>query len=407
MIHIATILKHNVIGKLLNHLVVFFINVLIVRLLGASGSGAYFNELYALNFVVFIFSAGLDYAAIAWLSRDLKYLPVINKILLQVICMFIIFLVSTVLLFPGLAKAYFQQPVLAILFFSTGNLMLIFFQGVLSALKKFNLQNIILGACNLLFLAYLYFFFNPGDTNNLEKIAIAYAALLLIQGIMMFAFSYAKSLDNSIKVNRAAFLRSGIYIMFSSLVYFAFLRVDNFFVEKYAGNITLGNYVQCGKIGQYFLYFSSIISSTILPFISTETVGASYTEWKKMMKPYIILICLAAMFIAATGYYLFPVIFGNDFTEMYPIMLILLPGFVCLGMLTLLNAVYIGKGNIRMIFAGDLMGLILVVVFDFLLVPEYGAIAAAIISSVAYCIVFLFLLAGFKNQFSLPSNGLQ
>jgi O-antigen/teichoic acid export membrane protein len=407
MIHIATILKHNVIGKLLNHLVVFFINVLIVRLLGASGSGAYFNELYALNFVVFIFSAGLDYAAIAWLSRDLKYLPVINKILLQVICMFIIFLVSTVLLFPGLAKAYFQQPVLAILFFSTGNLMLIFFQGVLSALKKFNLQNIILGACNLLFLAYLYFFFNPGDTNNLEKIAIAYAALLLIQGIMMFAFSYAKSLDNSIKVNRAAFLRSGIYIMFSSLVYFAFLRVDNFFVEKYAGNITLGNYVQCGKIGQYFLYFSSIISSTILPFISTETVGASYTEWKKMMKPYIILICLAALFIAATGYYLFPAIFGNDFTEMYPIMLILLPGFVCLGMLTLLNAVYIGKGNIRMIFAGDVMGLLLVVFFDCLLVPEYGAIAAAIISSVAYCIVFLFLLAGFKKQFSLPPNGRQ
>lgn len=284
---------------------------------------------------------------------------------------------------------------------------MIFFQGVLSALKKFNLQNIILGACNLLFLAYLYFFFKPGEPDNLEKIAIAYAALLLIQGIMMFAFSYAKSLDNNIKVNRAAFLRSGIYIMFSSLVYFAFLRVDNFFVEKYAGNITLGNYVQCGKIGQYFLYFSSIISSTILPFISTETVGASYTEWKKMMKPYIILICLAALFIAATGYYLFPVIFGNDFTEMYPIMLILLPGFVCLGMLTLLNAVYIGKGNIRMIFAGDLMGLILVVVFDFLLVPEYGAIAAAIISSVAYCIVFLFLLAGFKKQFSLPSNGRQ
>lgn len=407
MIHIATILKHNVIGKLLNHLVVFFINVLIVRLLGASGSGAYFNELYALNFVVFIFSAGLDYAAIAWLSRDLKYLPVINKILLQVICLFIIFLVSTVILFPGMAKAYFQQPVSAILFFSTGNLLLIFFQGVLSALKKFNLQNIILGACNLLFLAYLYIFFKPGEPDNLEKIAIAYAALLLIQGIMMFAFSYAKSLDNNINVNRAAFLRSGIYIMFSSLVYFAFLRVDNFFVEKYAGNITLGNYVQCGKIGQYFLYFSSIISSTILPFISTETVGASYTEWKKMMKPYIILICLAALFIAATGYYLFPAIFGNDFTEMYPIMLILLPGFVCLGMLTLLNAVYIGKGNIRMIFAGDLMGLILVVVFDFLLVPEYGAIAAAIISSVAYCIVFLFLLAGFKNQFSLPSNGLQ
>ena len=41
MINITTILKHNVIGKLLNHLIVFFINVHIVRLLGASESGFY------------------------------------------------------------------------------------------------------------------------------------------------------------------------------------------------------------------------------------------------------------------------------------------------------------------------------------------------------------------------------
>jgi O-antigen/teichoic acid export membrane protein len=192
--------------------------------------------------------------------------------------------------------------------------------------------------------------------------------------------------------------------MISSLVYFAFLRVDNFFVEKYENSITLGNYVQCGKIGQYFLYFSSIISSTLLPFISTETVGASYTEWKKMMKPYILLICLVATGIAVTGKYIFPLIFGNDFNEMYYLMLILLPGFVCLGMLTLLNVVYIGKGNIGKIFLGDLTGLILVIGFDSWLVPRYGAFAAAIVSSVAYCMLFLYLLSSFKKQFSLPSK---
>ena len=406
MINITTILKHNVIGKLLNHLIVFFINVYIVRLLGASESGFYFNELYVLNFVVFIFSAGLDYAAIALLAQQPKLLSILNKMLLGVVAVFaaLIFLYAYFIL-PSTTQ-YFKQPAIAITLFSIGNLLLIFYQGILSALKKFNLQNILLGACNLLFLAYLMFLFKPGDTNFLQKISTSYAILLFLQGLLMFFFSisFTRTTETGVSVNWLLFIRSGIYIMISSLVYFAFLRVDNFFVERYADNITLGNYVQCGKIGQYFLYFSSIISSTLLPFISTETVGASFIEWRKMMKPYIILLCIAALIIALTGNYIFPILFGDDFKEMYSLMLILLPGFVCLGMLTLLNAVYIGKGNIRRMFLGDLLGLALVLLFDALLVPQYGAYVAAIISSTAYCLVFLFLLSSFKKQFSLPSK---
>lgn len=404
MINIATILKHNVIGKLLNHVIVFFINIIIVRILGAAGSGVYFNELYLLNFVVFIFSAGLDYAAIALLSQEPQLLPLINRMLFKVVVFFAIILAVYVFFLFPYTNHYFRQPAFAIIFFSIGNLLLIFYQGILSAVKKFNLQNMILVISNIIFLFYLWLSYKPGGTDPFKIIANGYAVLFFVQGILMFLFSYSTQNDAKVSVSWNVFIRSGIYIMISSLVYFAFLRIDNFFVEKYASGKILGNYIQCGKIGQYFLYFSSIISSTLLPFISTETVGASFAEWKKMMKPYIILICLAALGIAATGNYIFPFLFGKDFTEMYSLMMILLPGFVCLGMLTLLNAVYIGKGNIRKIFIGDITGLILVSVFDAWLVPQYGVYAAAIISSIAYCIVFLYLLSSFKKQFSLPSK---
>ncbi len=218
----------------------------------------------------------------------------------------------------------------------------------------------------------------------------------------MFAVSYKKDTGTNYSINPIPFFRYGIFIMFSSIVYFAFLRIDNFFVEKYSTPVVLGNYVQCGKIGQYFLYFSSIISSTLLPFISAETAGASYSEWKKLMRPYIMLICFGAVIIALTGKTIFPLLFGNEFNEMYVFMIILLPGFVCLGILTLVNAIYIGKGKINKIFKGDLLGLLIVSSLDGLLVPYYGAIAAATISSVAYCLVFIYLWWGFKKQFPLP-----
>lgn len=405
MINITQILKHNVIGKLLNHLLVFLINVIIVRILGASGSGIYFNELYILNFAAFIFSAGLDYAAIDVLSKNASLLPLIRKILTGVVALFAFVLIVLLLLAPGI-RNHFSQPWVSMLLFSVGNLMLILFQGILSALKKFNLQNVILGVCNFIFLLYLFFCWRTGLSLSLYHVAVAYALLLFIQGILMLVFCTREPSpekpDQSF--DKLLFLRSGWFIMISSLVYFAFLRVDNFFVERYCDPVTLGNYVQCGKIGQYFLYFSSIISSTLLPFIATETVGASYNEWKDMMKPYITLICLAAFLLALSGSYLFPMFFGEEFNRMHIYMLILLPGFVCLGILTLLNSVYIGKGNVKMIFIGDVLGLISVLLFDWLFVGRYGAVAAAVISSVSYCMVFLFLWRSFKKQFDLPAR---
>lgn len=402
MINIATILKHNVIGKLFNHAIVFLVNIFIVRLLGASVSGFYFNELYLLNFFVFIFSAGLDYAAIAWLSREPALLPVIHRLLLKTFLFFVLAVLLYVLVIMPVFNNTFNQPAIAIVLFSSGNLLLIFFQGILSSLKKFNLQNVILSTTNIIFLLYLLFFINNNTPGILHHVATVYALVLFIQGLIMFAVSYKKDTGTNYSINPIPFFRYGIFIMFSSIVYFAFLRIDNFFVEKYSTPVVLGNYVQCGKIGQYFLYFSSIISSTLLPFISAETAGASYSEWKKLMRPYIMLICFGAVIIALTGKTIFPLLFGNEFNEMYVFMIILLPGFVCLGILTLVNAIYIGKGKINKIFKGDLLGLLIVSSLDGLLVPYYGAIAAATISSVAYCLVFIYLWWGFKKQFPLP-----
>ena len=68
--NIAQILKANVAGKIINHLLVFGINVLMVRMLGTEISGHYFNELYLINFTAFLLSFGLDFASIAWVNRN-------------------------------------------------------------------------------------------------------------------------------------------------------------------------------------------------------------------------------------------------------------------------------------------------------------------------------------------------
>ena len=80
-------------------------------------------------------------------------------------------------------------------------------------------------------------------------------------------------------------------------------------------------------------------------------------------------------------------------------MIYFLPGFLCLGLLTLLNAVYIARGQIMRMLLGDIIGFILLIILDVVLLPHFNIQAAALISSVCYAVVFLFLLVGIQKKF--------
>jgi O-antigen/teichoic acid export membrane protein len=397
-VNLSQILKQNIAGKLINHGIVFLINVVIVRSLQTAESGHFFNNLYLINFLAFLFSAGLDYSAIAWISKEPLSAPAIHKKLIEIVLFFtaVMMIVSFVIIPQTSLKLYEYST--AMVLFSSGNLMLILYQGFLSAQKKFNLQNIILGSSNLCFLIYLLM--KPNGLISISIISLGYGLLYFIQGLLIIVLSYQKQISIQHQIEWPAFYKHGLFIMISSLVYFCFLRTDNFFVEKYCSGKTLSNYVQCGKVGQYFIYFSSAISSTLLPFLSSEKITSSYQEWKQLIKPYFLLIIIGAIILIFSGKYIYPFVFGNDFIEMNNYMIILLPGFVSLGLLTLINAVYLSKGNVKQIFKGDIIGFIIVLVADTFLVPQYGVYAAATVSSISYVIVFLYLWKDVRKQFN-------
>jgi O-antigen/teichoic acid export membrane protein len=373
--------------------------VLIVRRVGASFSGIYFNELYIMNTIAFVFSFGLDYSAIAWVSRENALYQIIRKKLIQASIFFAFCLIVFISIFFNQIEFYLHQPWFGLCLMGVGNLMLILFQGLLTSIKKFNFQNLVMVVTNLTFLFFLYFFANPNHPYLIQIVSVGFGFLYFFQGIIFLISSNNKKHKTSSDINWRSFYKHGFFIMISSVIYFCFLRVDNFFVAEYCDVVTLSNYVQCGKIGQYFIYFSSIISSTLLPFVSTEKIGSDYNAWKKMITPYVLLICFAALILIVTGQIIYPLIFGTSFGEMYKLMFILIPGFVGLGLLTLINAIYINNGNIKKIFIGDFLGLCLVLSLDWLLIPKYGVYSAAIISSSAYLFVFLFLFFDLKNQF--------
>ena len=392
------LLKANIAGKLVNHLLVFLINVIMVRLLGVEQSGRYFNELYLINFTAFFFSFGLDFAAIAWLGREPGLFAILHRTFFRIIIAvsISIFLINTWLFSASIIKP--MQDVLTITLFAGGQLALILFQGLLSADKKFNTQNLLLIGSNLIFLLLLYLL--RERTYTMDELTRMYAGLIAFQGVLMMMAAHKPTPPEQAQINYRNLFRYGMQVMISSLIYFVFLRADNFFVERYADGSTLGNYVQCGKVGQYFIYFSSVISSTLIPFIASEELAKTYSGWLKLMRPYVLIIVTGAILVCLTGPWLFPLVFGEAFQSMHKYMNILMPGYVCLGILTLMNAVYLGKGDVRTIFRGDLMALLLLLLLDVFLVPRFGVMMAAMVSSVCSFLLCLYLWIHLRKHFN-------
>jgi O-antigen/teichoic acid export membrane protein len=136
-----------------------------------------------------------------------------------------------------------------------------------------------------------------------------------------------------------------------------------------------------------------------LPYISSQEVVKDYDSWKKIFNPFLKILIIVSIILLLLGKYLYPLLLGSEFTEMNSYMVILIPGFMGLSLLTLFNSIYIGKGNIKKILIGDTIGLTLVFSLDVFFIPNNGAIAAAIISSIAYMIVAFYLWYDLKNQF--------
>jgi len=82
-------------------------------------------------------------------------------------------------------------------------------------------------------------------------------------------------------------------------------------------------------------------------------------------------------------------------------MLILIPGIFSLSLLALLSAYFAGKGKIKVNLYAAIIGLIVMVTGDFIFVPRYGILAAAVVSTVSYMTNTGFSMWHFHREYSI------
>lgn len=394
-------LRHTISWKVVNTVITFCINLLLVRLLGTSQSGVFFYDVTLLSMLVLLQGFSLESGIIFIGSKKNDDGALLSAALIQWLILQV-FVAALLFQFINLSLS---MPYAVL--FVISNIAITYFTALFAANKIFLTPNVISATVNFLLLAVLCIFWfsgNPSSQNTaILKPAHFYIGGFAIQALLLLIF-FRKDFKTGFDLGlfKVSFLKklfsfSGIAFI-SNLLFFLLTRIDYYFVARYCSETALANYIQVSKFGQLLILVPSLIAAVIFPF-TAGTGEKKYLEKTQFYCRVITGVFIPLMLaVAATGFWLFPLLFGDDFDQMYMAMLFYLPGFYALSIVTVIAAYTGGRGMILVNLAASALSLVVVVVADILLIPVCGINGAAIASSLAYFACMIFLLVRLRKK---------
>ncbi|RYG47124.1 MAG: hypothetical protein EOO01_15280 [Chitinophagaceae bacterium] len=392
----------------LNFLSVLILNILLSRSLQASGAGQLFFTINNLSLLILVLSFSLEAGLTYFTANDSIKANVAGWTALLYTALMSLVTIALFLKWnrvSGVSGAD-STPTWQALFFVTGNLLISYFTALMYARKNFFLPNILLLIVNVPFI----FLFIPPVASNIthEQLVLAYFATFLLQGIALavtyfttipipkFEFVAWKDIGPLFRYSAAALL--------GNFIFFFVYRADYWFVERWSTPQDLGNYIQVSKLVQWFVIIPSMIGTVLFPLTAIgkdPSLTTKVTTLSRLLFALFFLICAA---LAITGHFIFPWVFGETYNDMYKIFLLYIPGILALVALYPVSAWHSGVNRLAINIKGSLIALIVILAGNLVFTPRYGMYAAALISSAAYIVYFIFSLYHFTKVTNIRSS---
>lgn len=391
----------NVFWKAVGLVFTFFINLIIVRTLGVEASGSFYLTIAYLTLIITGMRFGLE-NGITYVNS--KY-PNSTAGLIWFIVPFAIIqaeIVSFILKFLPAAQQQFSVKMASIYVLS--NILMYYITSFYQAKKMFASVNLIVTlflGFQLLVLAYiLYSMGTSNDKEYLSHVVFNAQTMLGFLAIaLLIAFYYNRchfdftSFTVTSNIFLGIFKFSGLNFI-STVLFFLITRADFYFVEKYCDSHVLGNYVQAAKFGQMALVIPAFFGGVIFPFAVNSNASFS-DKIIKMCRAVTFFLAIVFLGIVVFGKFVFPWLLGEEFTLVYPAVLLSFGGIYFASINILLLSYFEGLNKQMIILLANIFTLSIIIVLDNIFVSRYGYKAAAIIFSVANFIGFIILYAYF------------
>ncbi|MFN5334877.1 MAG: hypothetical protein ACK5BV_06800 [Bacteroidota bacterium] len=370
------------------------ITVLLSRFLAAADSGQFFYFLSWLSLILLVTSLGLE--------PSMTYFLASKKMNKQDLLPIAFWWIATALLLIGvigiLACNYLFLSASMIrsgFFFMAGQLMISFSTAFFYGEHKFILPARIIFLTNIayiIFISWCILFQHQSVSNKI--ITDAYIMLFVLQGIWMMGMVinhtdiHFRKIKLDIDILKTLFKYS-LPVFGANILIFLATRIDYWLLHYYKQHpVLVGNYIQVSRIAQLFQLFPSMLAAFLFPAVSAakEQLNAYIIKLSRLV---LLINLMLILLIVTCGKFLFPLILGSSFDQMYPLFILMIPGIISLSLLAIVSTYFSGNNRVIINLMVSLLGLICVFVGNFFFIPYYGVRTASVVSSVGYSICFL------------------
>jgi O-antigen/teichoic acid export membrane protein len=394
-------LAKNSIGTFISKGAIFLlrfpIGILIARFLGPEGKGLLYLLFTSASMCVAIGNLGLGPAAIYFIGKDRRRLPAVlgNLLVAAVLISVIVSIAGWLFLQYGRPDIYAQLPLwmwgaaalLVLLQFLQSLLM-----QVLSAvlrIKEINLLEVVSVITYLFLLVLCVIMLHMGVAGAF--LAQVLSDVLATIGFLWMVLRYGGRPTWPDLTLFSASLRYGIKSYLSNLTRRLNVRLDTFLLATLAVNgvQATGIYSIATSLAELIIFIPLSIRLSLFPMVVAKSTVEANRLTSASCRHTMFLSLLCALVLASLGVFAIPYLYGERFTSATFPMLILLPGIMMLAQAHIFNSDLSGRGKPGATAISALASLIVTVILDFMLIPRYGIIGAAVASTCAYTVEFV------------------
>jgi O-antigen/teichoic acid export membrane protein len=263
-------------------------------------------------------------------------------------------------------------------------------------IDRFNLTDASTQLTLLLNAVFVLVVFGTG-LNELVSVNTATAILVGVIVVVMVRFAVRKTDTKSSWFDWETFrrmIRYGIKFHICVIAAIVIVRADLLMVNHFRGPAEAGVYAVAGQMANLLVLLPGIVATLLFPRVAAAPDPNAHLTMR--VTRHIAFVMFFVSLGAVAFAFALPLIYGPSFTNSTLQLLILIPGVYLFGIEAVLVQHFTGSGLPLALPVFWLIALLINLAFNFVLIPDYGATAAAVVSTSTYALIFALVAVYFR-----------
>lgn len=194
----------------------------------------------------------------------------------------------------------------------------------------------------------------------------------------------------------------GLKSYLQNLVGHLHYRLDVYILALFLPPAEVAFYVIATSLAEVVFYLPDAVGTVLFPKLSSEPEARIHLLTAEVTRHTLAVTALAALGLLAAGTWLIPTVYGPAYRPAVAPFLVILPGVLAMTVYKVLTRNFTSRDRQQVSILAASLSLILNLVLNFLLIPRFGVVGAALASLLSYTASAVLLLLVFRHESKLP-----